>query len=105
MTALVNVINLDRTPHRLQKFIKNNPSIPIRRFPAIEGALLDRDQLIRDGIIQKSNEYSPSALGNMMSHVTLWRKCISEGTTYHIAEDDALLHPHFMDRADRKSVV
>jgi GR25 family glycosyltransferase involved in LPS biosynthesis len=99
VTVLVNVINLDRTPHRLQKFIKNNPSIPIRRFPAIDGADLDRDQLIRDRIIQESNEYSQNALGNLMSHVTLWRNCISDGTTYHIAEDDALLHPAFMDRA------
>jgi glycosyl transferase family 25 len=99
VTALVNVINLDRTPHRLQKFVKNNPSIPIRRFPAVDGAHLDRDQLIREGIIQESNEYSKNALGNLMSHVTLWRNCISDGTTYHIAEDDALLHPDFMNRA------
>jgi glycosyl transferase family 25 len=99
VTALFNVINLDRTPRRLHKFIENNPSIPIRRFPAIDGALLDRDALIRDGIIQESNTYSQNALGNLMSHVMLWRKCISDGTPYHIAEDDALLHPDFMDRA------
>jgi len=99
VTAHVNVINLDRTPHRLRKFIKNNPSIPIRRFAAVDGAHLDRDQLIRDGIIQKSNEYSRNALGNLMSHVTLWRNCISDGIPYHIGEDDALLHPDFMDRA------
>jgi len=99
VTALVNVINLDRTPHRWDKFVANNPSIPIRRFPAIDGALLDRDKLIRDGIIQRSNRYSKNALGNLMSHVMLWRKCISDGTPYHIAEDDALLHPDFTDHA------
>jgi glycosyl transferase family 25 len=99
VTALVNVINLDRTPHRLQKFIKNNPSIPIRRFPAIDGAHLDRDALIRDGIIEESNTYSKNALGNLMSHVMLWRKCIADAIPYHIAEDDALLHPDFMERA------
>lgn len=99
MTAVFHVINLERTPDRLRKFALNNPSIPIRRFPAIDGALLDRDALIRDGIIQESNRYSASALGNLMSHVTLWRQCVSEGTTYHIAEDDALLDPDFMDRA------
>ncbi len=99
MTALFNVINLDRTPHRLDKFIENNPSIPIRRFPAVDGSGLDRDALIRDGIIEESNCYSKSALGNLMSHVMLWRQCISDGVPYHIAEDDALLHPDFMDRA------
>ena len=99
MTVLVNVISLDRTPRRWQTFIEHNSAIPSRRFAAIDGALLDRDALVRDGIIDGSNRYSQSALGNLMSHVTLWRQCVADDVPYFIAEDDALLHPDFMERA------
>ena len=99
MSFRVRVINLDRLPERMRLFRAENPGLPIERVAAADGRQIARADLIRRGIIAEDNAYSAGALGNALSHITLWRQCVEAGETFHIAEDDALLHPAFADRA------
>jgi GR25 family glycosyltransferase involved in LPS biosynthesis len=95
----VKVINLDRAPARMQRFRSDNPGLAFERVTATDGSDLARDGLIRDGIIAPENPYSTGALGNALSHVALWRHCAHGTEAFHIAEDDAVLHPDFTARA------
>jgi glycosyl transferase family 25 len=99
MSFRVRVINLDRLPQRMRSFREENLGMPIERAAAVDGRQLARDDLIRRGIISDDNAYSAGALGNALSHVTLWRQCAEGGEAFHIAEDDAILHPAFAARA------
>jgi len=84
------VINLTRTPERWTRFVEQNPGIPAERWAAVDGAKLDRQVCIKDGIITAANEFTPGALGVAMSHLTLWRECTAGSEPYHIAEDDVV---------------
>src|SRR5215471_5530834 len=95
----VRVINLDRAPARMQRFRDDNPGLTFERVAATDGGDLARDTLNRDGIITTENAYGTGALGNTLSHVALWRQCAEGAEVFHIAEDDAILHPHFAARA------
>jgi GR25 family glycosyltransferase involved in LPS biosynthesis len=75
-------------------FCRNNETIQYERYQAIDGLTLDRDALIRDGVITPDNEFGAGALGAAMSHIGLWYRCLEENKVYHIAEDDAIIHPH-----------
>jgi glycosyl transferase, family 25 len=99
MSIRVRVINLERMPERMCLFRSQNPGMPIEPVAATDGALLVRDDLIHSGIIASGNVYTPGALGNALSHVTLWRQCVEASEAFHIAEDDAILHPDFAARA------
>jgi glycosyl transferase, family 25 len=99
MSFRVRVINLDRLPERMGMFRVENPGLPIERVAAADGRQLRRDDLIRRGIIADVNAYNAGALGNALSHITLWRQCVEAGEAFHIAEDDAILHPAFTARA------
>ena len=99
MSFRVRVINLDRLPERMQLFREENPGLPIERVAAADGRQLARDDLIRRGFIAEVNAYGAGALGNALSHVALWRNCAEGGEAFHIAEDDAILHPAFAPRA------
>ena len=99
MSFGVRVINLDRLPERMRLFREENLGLPIERVAAADGRQLARADLIRRGIIAGDNAYSAGALGNALSHITLWRQCAEGGEAFHIAEDDAILHPAFTARA------
>jgi hypothetical protein len=92
----VRVISLDRTPARLEQFLAWNPHLPIQRFSAVDGKLLDRSDCIRDGLITAENTYTPGAIGSALSHVTLWRECAAGGAPMHIVEDDVILRQDFL---------
>ena len=91
----IRVINLERSPERLTRFIERHPGLPVERFPAVDGAGLDRDACVKDGVITADNEYSPGAIGLAMSHIKLWRQCSAGSEPFHIAEDDAILRRDF----------
>jgi glycosyl transferase family 25 len=98
MSFGVRVINLDRLPERMRLFRVENPGLSIERVAAADGRQIARRDLIRRGIIAEDNAYGAGALGNALSHITLWRQCVAAGETFHIAEDDAILHPAFTAR-------
>ena len=95
----IDVITLDRTPERFATFASTNAHLPIRRFAAADGLLLDRWDCVDDGLITAGNPYRLGALGCAISHVTLWRHCIAEGRAFHIAEDDAIFRHDFIEVA------
>ena len=100
MIRPVKLISLDRTPQRLSQFLEWNPGIRIERFPAFDGARLDRSACVADGLITAANTYSPGAIGNALSHVTLWRQCAAGSVPFHIAEDDVILRADFHETAE-----
>jgi glycosyl transferase family 25 len=96
MLDYLRVISLDRTPARFEQFRAWNPHLPIQRFSAIDGKRLDRSDCIRDGLITADNTYKPSAIGNALSHVTLWRECAAGAAPMHVVEDDIILRQDFL---------
>lgn len=97
----IRVINLDRTPERLTRFLERHPGLPVERFAAVDGATIDRNAGVRDGVIAVENDYHPGAIGVAMSHVKLWRQCAAGSAPFHIAEDDAILRRDFRSIAAR----
>lgn len=99
MGFVVRVINLDRSPDRLASFKAHNPGLPIERMAAVDGRRIDREACIRADLITRENKYSPVAIGIAASHVSLWQACAAGSEPFHIAEDDAIFHPDFVDYA------
>lgn len=97
MTQKITVISLDRTPQRLERFTKLNSHVSIERFKAIDGLELDRDACIAQGLITAANLFKRGALGCTSSHVALWRRCVVEQRSLHVAEDDAILRYDFLE--------
>lgn len=90
------VINLDRTPERYQLFRQNNAHFrDIIRYSAIDGAKLNRQNLIDQRIITSDLKYSSGALGCALSHRNLWRMASRTREPTTIVEDDAILHSSF----------
>jgi GR25 family glycosyltransferase involved in LPS biosynthesis len=82
------VINLEREPGRLANFLARNDQtkIPIEHFKAIDGAKLTS---IDATILTRGAFYTLGATGNAMSHLALWKECVSSDTNFVIFEDDA----------------
>jgi glycosyl transferase family 25 len=96
----IHVINLDRTPDRLAAFYRRNAHLrDVERFRAIDGRTLDRDELIRDGVITADCIYTAGNLGCATSHFALWRKVVEEGKAITVAEDDAIFSMNFTERS------
>jgi GR25 family glycosyltransferase involved in LPS biosynthesis len=95
----LKLINLDRTPERLAAFRARHPDLPVERIAAADGARLDRDACVGDGLITADNLYRPGALGCALSHIHLWRRCVAEDAAFHVVEDDVTLRHDFMPAA------
>jgi GR25 family glycosyltransferase involved in LPS biosynthesis len=95
MAGPLRVISLDRTPQRFEQFRIWNRGLDIVRIPAVEGSLLDRAELLRQGLITDGCRYSAGALGNALSHIRLWQECAAGDAPFHIAEDDVILRADF----------
>jgi glycosyl transferase family 25 len=97
----VRVINLDRDQQRLQSFSTINAHLGhFFRFPAIDGRLVDRAALERDGIIARNLTYNNGQLGNALSHIALWRGAIEANDVITVVEDDAILARNFLQARD-----
>jgi GR25 family glycosyltransferase involved in LPS biosynthesis len=92
----IHLINLDRSIDRLATFKDRNAHLKnILRFPAVNGALVNRDELVKSGIITDDLSYEPGALGCALSHIELWKKAASENRIVTIFEDDVICSLHF----------
>jgi len=78
------VISLKKTPERLEAFLADNSHLQFEVFEAVDGSALD---LV--------GSYKHGGMGNAMSHIELWKKCIELNEPITICEDDALLHNDF----------
>lgn len=95
-------INLERSLDRRHAFlVENSHMAELDRFAAVDGAWADRQALEASGVIRNPLVYSDGAIGALLSHMTLWRRCIEQDSVVTIAEDDALFHRSFDDKAAR----
>jgi hypothetical protein len=95
LPGVVHVISLDRTPQRWTRFQADNPGVPARRFPAVDGRRSDPKALVEGGLTHPELVYTSGAIGCALSHASLWRACAAEGQTLTICEDDAVLRGDF----------
>jgi len=95
----VFVINLARSPDRLESFQAANSLAEWSVARAIDGLSLDIADLERRGLLSADivhpDYYSIGGVGLALSHVALWDVAITSGETVTIAEDDAIFHPSF----------
>ncbi|HLJ20809.1 MAG TPA: glycosyltransferase family 25 protein [Stellaceae bacterium] len=101
---LTCLINLDRSPERLARFMATNGHLTnVARFPAIDGRAANADELIRAGIIRPETvaRYSPSDLGCALSHIALWERIQVQGEPITVCEDDAVFNLHFETASKR----
>jgi glycosyl transferase, family 25 len=90
------LINLDRSADRLAEFRRINAHLAaVERVAAVDGASVDRQQLVNAGIIASDLGYAPGALGCALSHVGLWRMAADHAEPITVAEDDAIFHAQF----------
>ena len=96
----IYLINLDRSTERLAKFKKCNSHLrDVIRFPAIDGRLLDKEKLIKEGLMAPDCDYKIGALGCALSHVNLWKKAADENRILTVFEDDAVATYRFQEKA------
>lgn len=89
------VISLARTPERLARFREVNGHFEVEQKEAIDGLKLDRDVLWALNWIDPALEYTPGALGCLVSHIQFWQDVANAGEVGTIFEDDAVLHRDF----------
>lgn len=100
----IHLINLDRTPERLESFRRINSHVKnLTRFSAVDGTKIDREALIANGILTRDvfPTYTNGALGNALSHIELWKMAAQSGRPLTTLEDDAIVHRSFEEAAPR----
>ena len=80
----VFVINLDRSKERMLNVKKqlNNENIDFYRFPAVDGAKLNKKKIIRTGTL-KNHKMDIGALGCSLSHIGIWKNIIKTPNMYN----------------------
>lgn len=95
----INVVNLDRSPDRLQEFIEQNGALPVKflRWSAVDGSAVDIDALVTEGILDRRilATYTAGALGSALSHLGLWRRAVETQQPLTLCEDDAIFNHDF----------
>lgn len=98
----VVVISLGRRPDRRATFEAWNKAqpLPFTFFDAADGRHVDPLKLVEAGLLAAGeHNFNSSALGNALSHATLWRDCARGREPYLIFEDDACLRGDFWKHA------
>lgn len=93
-------ISLDRTPERTKRFLTANNHInDFERYAGLDGNKLDRDELIKNGLLAPTCNFTPGAIGSGLAHASLWAKVIRSDEPAHIFEDDAFLCKNFEEES------
>ncbi|RWB67974.1 glycosyltransferase family 25 protein [Mesorhizobium sp.] len=97
----IHLINLDRSAERWNRYQSHNWHLMHNtvRVSAVDGASLDRDALIEDGMITDDCPYPPGTLGCALSHINLWKRSVSENRTITVFEDDVRASYRFMEES------
>ncbi|WP_027056135.1 glycosyltransferase family 25 protein [Mesorhizobium erdmanii] len=95
----IHLINLDRSVERWNRYQSNNWHLTHNtvRVSAVDGTSLDREALIKEGLITSDCPYPPGTLGCALSHINLWKLSASENKTITIFEDDVRASFRFME--------
>jgi len=98
----VHLINLDESEDRLAEFKERNRQLTdVIRFPAIVGRKVSPEKLVRAGVMSRDiPPYGKGAIGNALSHLSLWKLAIDQSAVVTIAEDDAVFHHTFEAKAE-----
>ena len=98
----IYVINLDRSPERLESFNRANAHLPqIQRFSAIDGNMADRTELAAAGVVDASLQYTDGAIGCALSHLFFWNAASEQDEQITICEDDSIFHRNFVALASQ----
>lgn len=90
------VISLERSTERRDKFDSNNSKyIKYTYHNAVDGKLLNINDLNKEIFTKGSRNYSNGAVGCALSHLQLWDKCIELNLPIIIMEDDAIVSHNF----------
>lgn len=93
----VYVISLDRSPDRLSLFLERNRHLPdVMRARAIDGADLDRGDLVARGLLSPELSYTDAALGCAISHACIWQIASGMDEPLTVAEDDGMFRHDFV---------
>ncbi|MCT6837534.1 MAG: hypothetical protein M3036_07775, partial [Bifidobacteriales bacterium] len=67
------VISLARTPERLERFRRVNSHLPdITHAPGIDGQQVDRQNIIKAGMLTADCQFTAGAVGSGLTHIALW---------------------------------
>jgi GR25 family glycosyltransferase involved in LPS biosynthesis len=90
------VINLDRSPERLEEFRRANPHLKnLSRFPGVDGKTVTHAELLQRGLFAEPILYNEGAIGNALSHIGIWEKAAKKSDITTVFEDDAIVHRDF----------
>jgi glycosyl transferase, family 25 len=93
----VLVINLDRYPERMARFMAYNAAagVEIVRMTAVNGEKLDRAELVSSKLIAEDLIYSTNSVACSLSHVRCWQQIVKRGRPAVVCEDDVALRRDF----------
>jgi glycosyl transferase family 25 len=90
------VINLDRSPERMQRFLQVNSHLPhVTRFPAVDGKTVKYATLIEQKIFAEPIFCKDGNVGITLSNRQLWSIAAAKSEYITIFEDDAIIHKDF----------
>lgn len=94
------IVNLDRSPDRYQYMTDHLNSFGLtgyKRWQASDGSKIDPSDMITAGVNKHMVHTRKGGAGCSMSHIQLWRYMVKHKIDWTlILEDDALLHPQFL---------
>ncbi|MCX5619967.1 MULTISPECIES: glycosyltransferase family 25 protein [Bombella] len=94
------VISLARTPERLERFRRVNSHLPdITHAPGIDGQQVDRQNIIKAGMLTADCQFTAGAVGSGLTHIALWGAIAQSQEPAHIFEDDAFLCQNFASKS------
>ena len=95
----VYVINLEHSKDRLDMIRKQlkRENIAFERYPAVNGSLLNKEKLIRDGKLTYE-KMTKGAIGCYLSHYNIWKKELDKGNNILVLEDDVILCKNLLNK-------
>lgn len=95
----VYVINLEHSKDRLDMIRKQlkRENITFERYPAVNGSLLNKEKLIRDGKLTYE-KMTKGAIGCYLSHYNIWKKELDKGNNILVLEDDVILCKNLLNK-------
>jgi glycosyl transferase, family 25 len=90
------VINLDRSPERMERFRQVNSHLPhVTRFSAVDGKTVKRATLLDQQLFAEPIFFKAGNVGVTLSNRELWNMAASKSEYITVFEDDAIIHKDF----------